>query len=165
MWRRPALPWRSPVGLGALLLAGGLGAGPAWAQDAGADIVAPAATAPEPLSAAATQPEAPPEESPGDEEGFATWYGPGFHGKRTASGERYNMHALTAAHPTLPFGTMLRVRSLLNGKQVTVRVNDRGPFTGAYIIDLSRAAAQAIGLLGVGTKEVVLSVLPTQARQ
>ena len=107
--------------------------------------------------------EAIPQDAQADEEGYATWYGPRFHGKRTASGERYNMHALTAAHPSLPFGTLLRVRSLLNGKQVTVRVNDRGPFTGAYVIDLSRAAAQAIGLLGIGTKEVAITVLSAQA--
>jgi len=79
--------------------------------------------------------------------GLAVWYGPGFHGRRTASGERYDMHALTAAHPTLPFGTRVRVTNLRNGKSVVVRINDRGPFGGKYIIDLSYAAAKAIGAL------------------
>ena len=81
------------------------------------------------------------------QEGLAVWYGPGFHGKRTASGEVYDMHTLTAAHPTLPFGTRVRVTNLKNGRSVVVRVNDRGPFGGRYIIDLSYAAAKAIGAL------------------
>ncbi|MDM7324706.1 MAG: septal ring lytic transglycosylase RlpA family protein [Thermus sp.] len=81
------------------------------------------------------------------QEGLAVWYGPGFHGKRTASGEVYDMHALTAAHPTLPFGTRVRVTNLKNGRSVVVRINDRGPFGGKYIIDLSHAAAKAIGAL------------------
>ncbi|MCS7217673.1 MAG: septal ring lytic transglycosylase RlpA family protein [Thermus sp.] len=79
--------------------------------------------------------------------GLAVWYGPGFHGRRTASGERYDMHALTAAHPSLPFGTRVRVTNLKNGRSVVVRINDRGPFGGRYIIDLSYAAAKAIGAL------------------
>jgi rare lipoprotein A len=81
------------------------------------------------------------------QEGLAVWYGPGFHGKRTASGEIYDMHALTAAHPTLPFGTWVRVTNPKNGRSVVVRINDRGPFGGRYIIDLSYAAAKAIGAL------------------
>ncbi|WP_022797845.1 septal ring lytic transglycosylase RlpA family protein [Thermus islandicus] len=81
------------------------------------------------------------------QEGLAVWYGPGFHGKRTASGEVYDMHALTAAHPRLPFGTRVRVTNLRNGRSVVVRINDRGPFGGRYIIDLSYAAAKAIGAL------------------
>jgi rare lipoprotein A len=81
------------------------------------------------------------------QEGLAVWYGPGFHGKRTASGEIYDMHALTAAHPTLPFGTRVRVTNPKNGRSVVVRINDRGPFGGRYIIDLSYAAAKAIGAL------------------
>ena len=81
------------------------------------------------------------------QEGLAVWYGPGFHGRRTASGERYDMYALTAAHPSLPFGTRVRVTNLKNGKSVVVRINDRGPFGGRYIIDLSYAAAKTIGAL------------------
>ena len=88
--------------------------------------------------------------------GLASWYGDKFHGRRTANGERFDMHALTAAHPSLPFGTRLMVRNPDNGREVTVRVNDRGPFAGARIIDLSRAAAQAIGLLEAGVGTVVL---------
>ncbi|GLV46829.1 hypothetical protein TJA_00080 [Thermus sp. LT1-2-5] len=92
------------------------------------------------------------------QEGLAVWYGPGFHGKRTASGEIYNMHALTAAHPTLPFGTRVRVTNLKNGRSVVVRINDRGPFGGRYLIDLSYAAAKAIGALSA--TRVRLEVLP-----
>lgn len=92
------------------------------------------------------------------QQGKASWYGPRFNGRRTASGERYNMNELTAAHRTLPFGTMVRVRSLVNGKEVDVRITDRGPFSRGRVIDLSRAAAEAIGMLGLGVKDVLLLV-------
>jgi len=92
------------------------------------------------------------------ERGGASWYGPGFHGRRTASGERYNMHAFTAAHRTLPFGTWVRVHSLVNGREVDVRITDRGPFIRRRVIDVSRSAAEALGMLGLGFKEVVLLV-------
>ena len=88
--------------------------------------------------------------------GGASWYGPGFHGKRTASGERYDMNAMTAAHRTLPFGTWVRVRSLVNGREVNVRITDRGPFVGTRVIDVSRSAAEALGMLSLGFKQVVL---------
>ena len=101
---------------------------------------------------------APDEPSREFERGLASWYGPGFHGRRTANGERFDMHSLTAAHKTLPFGTMVRVRSLVTGREVEVRVNDRGPFTRGRVIDLSRAAAEALGLLGLGVKNVLLLV-------
>src|SRR3954454_1585087 len=81
--------------------------------------------------------------------GAASWYGPGLHGKRTANGERFNTHALTAAHKTLPFGTKLRVTNERTGQSV-VRINDRGPYAHGRDIDLSKAAAQAVGLSGVG---------------
>lgn len=90
--------------------------------------------------------------------GHASWYGPGFHGRRTASGERFDMQDLTAAHRTLPFGTVVRVHSLVNGRDVDVRITDRGPYSGNRIIDLSRAAAEELGMLGMGFKEVVLLV-------
>jgi rare lipoprotein A len=89
--------------------------------------------------------------------GIASWYGPGFHGRRTANGERFNTNELTAAHKTLPFGTRVRVKSLVDGKEIIVRINDRGPFIAGRVIDLSRAAAQAIGLVGV--KRVVIERL------
>jgi rare lipoprotein A len=92
------------------------------------------------------------------ERGAASWYGPGFHGRLTASGERYDMNAFTAAHRTLPFGTMVRVHSLVNGRDVDLRVTDRGPFSRNRIIDVSRAAAAELGMLGLGFKEVVLLV-------
>lgn len=88
--------------------------------------------------------------------GIASWYGQAFHNLRTASGEPFNMNALTAAHPTLPFGTQLKVRNPANGRAVVVRVNDRGPFTGGRSLDLSRAAASALGILNRGTAQVEL---------
>lgn len=83
-------------------------------------------------------------------EGVASWYGGIFHGRKTANGERFSMHDFTAAHKTLPFGTRVRVRNLANGKEVIVRINDRGPYAHGRIIDLSRAAAQELGIHGVG---------------
>lgn len=91
--------------------------------------------------------------------GEASFYGAGFAGRPTASGETFNPSAMTAAHPTLPFGTELRVTNQANGKQVIVRVNDRGPFAKDRIIDLSEAAAREIGMISSGTASVVLEVL------
>lgn len=88
--------------------------------------------------------------------GKASWYGPGFQGRRTASGERFNTNSLTAAHRSLPFGSQVRVTNRTNGKSVVVRINDRGPFAHGRIIDLSRASALAIGLLGVGAVDVAM---------
>ena len=82
--------------------------------------------------------------------GGASWYGPGFQGKRTANGERFNTHALTAAHRSLPFGSRVQVTNERTGRSVVVRINDRGPFVGGRVIDLSKAAAQAVGISGVG---------------
>ncbi|MEO7794102.1 MAG: septal ring lytic transglycosylase RlpA family protein [Thermoanaerobaculia bacterium] len=93
------------------------------------------------------------------ESGVASWYGPGFDGRMTASGERYNMHAATAAHRTLPFGTVLEVRNLDNGLNTRVRINDRGPFKKDRIVDLSLAAARAIGMVGPGTARVELRTI------
>jgi len=103
-------------------------------------------------------PEAAPVDRAGAElaRGKASWYGPGFHGKRTASGERFDMNELTAAHRTLPFGTLLRVRNPRNGREVVVRINDRGPRVEDRIIDLSKAAAAALDLLQAGEARVIL---------
>jgi len=84
------------------------------------------------------------------QKGVASWYGPGFHGKKTANGERFNTNALTAAHKTLPFGTEVRVTNERTGKSVVVRINDRGPYAHGRVIDLSKAAADAVGISGVG---------------
>ena len=86
--------------------------------------------------------------------GVASWYGPGFHGRTTASGERYDMHQLTAAHKTLPFGTRVLVRNAESGQEVVVRINDRGPYVAGRVIDLSKAAAQAVGIEGLGAVEL-----------
>jgi rare lipoprotein A len=90
--------------------------------------------------------------------GKASWYGPGFDGRRTASGERFDMNALTAAHRTLAFGTRVLVRNTQNGREVVVRINDRGPHIRGRIIDLSKAAAEALDLLQMGEAPVVLMV-------
>lgn len=95
----------------------------------------------------------------GEQSGMASWYGPGFHGNRSASGEVFNQNALTAAHRTLPFGTQVRVTNLNNGQSVVVRINDRGPFSGGRIIDLSRGAANEIGMVSSGTARVRVEVL------
>jgi len=92
-------------------------------------------------------------------EGIASWYGPKFHGKRTASGERFDQDARTAAHATLPFGTQVRVTNLENGRSVEVVINDR-PGRRDRIIDVSRAAGRALGLIGPGTAPVRLEVMP-----
>jgi rare lipoprotein A len=91
--------------------------------------------------------------------GGASWYGIQFHQRRTANGERFDMSAFTAAHRTLPFGTAVCVRSLTNGREVLVRVNDRGPFGPGRVIDLSRAAAEAIDMVGLGIKQVAITVV------
>lgn len=93
------------------------------------------------------------------ERGVASWYGPKFDGRATASGERFDMYAMTAAHPSLPFGTVLEVRNLDNGKTCRVRVNDRGPFVRGRIVDLSFAAARALDMVGAGTARVELAVV------
>ncbi|MDR2144704.1 MAG: septal ring lytic transglycosylase RlpA family protein [Treponema sp.] len=90
------------------------------------------------------------------QEGIASWYGAEFEGKPTASGEVFNASMFTAAHPTLPFGTMLKVTNKHNNKTVTVRINDRGPFVSARIIDLSRAAAQQLDMIKTGTAPVLV---------
>ena len=94
------------------------------------------------------------------ERGIASWYGSKFDGRRTASGERYDMTELTAAHPTLPFGTRVGVRNTRTGREVVVRINDRGPFSKNRIIDLSSAAAREVGVVGPGTASVEHYLVP-----
>lgn len=92
-------------------------------------------------------------------DGIASWYGPNFHGKHTSNGEIYDMYQKTAAHKTLPMNTMVRVTNKNNGRSVVVRINDRGPFVGTRIIDLSRASAQQIQMIGAGTAPVEIEIL------
>ena len=96
------------------------------------------------------------EEPASFQQGAASWYGPGFHNRLTANGERFNMNEMTAAHKTLPFGTMVLVKSEQTGKSVTVRINDRGPYAKGRIIDLSRAAAKQLGVKDMGVYRVKL---------
>lgn len=91
--------------------------------------------------------------------GLATWYGEAFHGRTTASGETFNMNALTACHPTLPFGSLVKVVNLKNGRSVVVRITDRGDLEQGRIIDLSRAAADKLAMTQKGVVPVVLDVL------
>ena len=92
--------------------------------------------------------------------GQASWYGPGFYGNRTASGEVFRPGTFTAAHRTLPFGTRVRVTNLWNGRSTVVRINDRGPFHGNRVIDLAHGAASELGLTSSGIAQVRLEVLP-----
>lgn len=92
----------------------------------------------------------------------ASWYGPGFHGRPTASGEIYNQNALTAAHPTLPLGSQVEVTNPANGKSVHVRINDRGPFIRGRSIDLSRQAARELGIIKPGVSRVRIKRLSTR---
>lgn len=95
-------------------------------------------------------------------EGTASWYGPGFDGRNTASGERYDMHRMTAAHRSLPFGTRVLVREPSSGKSVIVTINDRGPFVENRVLDLSLGAAEALGIVEQGIAPVTATVLPPQ---
>lgn len=98
---------------------------------------------------------------PFHQRGLASWYGKRYHGNKTSSGETYDMYAMSAAHPTLPIPSYARVTNVANGKSVVVRINDRGPFHSARIIDLSYAAAHKIGIVGAGQAQVeVESVIP-----
>jgi len=92
-------------------------------------------------------------------QGIASYYADQFHGRTTANGETFDMNALTAAHRSFPFGTILRVTNVENGKSVVVRVNDRGPFVEGRIIDLSLGAAKAVDIIGRGTAQVIIDVL------
>jgi rare lipoprotein A len=97
------------------------------------------------------------------QEGVVSWYGAQFHDRKTASGERFDSGAFTMAHPKLPFGTMVRVTNLRNGRSVVVRVNDRGPFVGKRIADLSQAAASEIGMMHKGVARTRIEVLDRDA--
>lgn len=96
---------------------------------------------------------------PSTQMGVASYYGKQFHGRKTANGERFDMNKLTAAHRTYPFGTILEVTNLRNNKQVTVRVNDRGPYAGGRVIDLSKQAAQQLGFVNNGVTKVKIEVV------
>ena len=100
-----------------------------------------------------------------DETGIASWYGPKFHGKRTANGEFFDMNAVSAAHKTLPMPSMVRVTNLDNGRQISVRVNDRGPFVRGRIIDMSRRGAQLLGFRHKGTARVRVRIMSEESRQ
>jgi len=93
------------------------------------------------------------------EVGIASWYGPGFHGNLTANGETYDMYGVSAAHKTLPFGTIVRVIELDTRRSMVVRINDRGPFVEGRIIDLSKGAAEELGIVDKGITKVGLRII------
>jgi rare lipoprotein A len=107
-------------------------------------------------------PPAPPPAADWSEVGVASWYGEPFHGRTTASGEVYDMEAMTAAHPSLPFGTVVHVYNMDNGRSTQVRINDRGPFARGRILDLSRRAARDIEMIGPGTARVRITIVPSE---
>lgn len=180
LWRRrwPHALLAVPVLGGAVALAALCGPEPVWAQgfSAEADALAPnlLSVPGEAMLIDPVRPERPPVDAPlivplivpgaqlelsADEVGLASWYGAKFHKRRTASGELFDMKALTAAHPTLPFGSLVCVRSQATGRSVVVRINDRGPHTRKRVIDLSRGAAEVLGMVGLGLKPVELFAL------
>lgn len=99
------------------------------------------------------------------ETGRASWYGPGFHGKLTANGERFDQRAMTAAHPTLQLPSIIRVTNVANGRSVILRVNDRGPYHGGRVLDVSEAAAEALNFKHLGTTKVRIDVLGEESRR
>lgn len=129
----------------------------------------PVKTEPSPSKKQPAAGETAPPAAPGTEalapyqEGIASWYGPGFQGKKTSNKEIYNMHDLTAAHQTLPFETHVMVTNLRNGRSVVVRINDRGPFVKGRVIDLSFAAARLLDMIDEGTAPVRLEILPDRS--
>lgn len=150
--RRPAL-------LAALALSAALQG--AWASEADEVFEAVEVHLPTAVHLAAAEAAA---AAAADHHGEASWYGPGFHGRRTANGERFDKQALTAAHRTLPFGTRVRVEDTRTGRAVDVRINDRGPFSHRRrIIDLSEAAAHALGMVrNIGIATVRITILPRE---
>jgi rare lipoprotein A len=119
------------------------------------------------VSACAQTPPSPPSPPPAADRavftqtGVASWYGKSHHGRTTANGEKFDMEALTAAHRTLPFGTIVKVSNLTNGRSVTVRINDRGPYVAGRIIDLSARAARDLGIAEDGIARVRIEQLPS----
>lgn len=131
---------------------------PAGAEETPADTADSETTLPP------TQPELPPDAKPlWSETGVASWYGAPYHNRRASNGEVYDMHAMTAAHRTLPLGSVVRVTDLKTGASAVVRITDRGPFIEGRVIDLSRSAADKIGIVQRGTAEVRIDVLKTPA--
>ena len=149
-------------GLAAVLFVGSLGAaqGPTSSGSKDTQVTLPRQVQPEAQRASQTTKHQKPYQV-----GTASWYGSDFEGRATASGEPYNMYDLTAAHPTLPLGTWVRVTNLHNGRRVYVRINDRGPIIPGRIIDLSYSAASALNFTSKGLQRVRLDVVPPRQEQ
>jgi rare lipoprotein A (peptidoglycan hydrolase) len=127
-------------------------------------VLAGCATPRGPVTAPVPEQRPPAGQVPSVQTGYASWYGKRHHGRETASGEAYNMNALTAAHPSLPLGTRLRVTNLRNGRSVEVRVNDRGPVVDGRVLDLSYAAARDLGAVAPGVIPVRVRVIALPAQ-
>ena len=158
------------LGAGAAPAAASDGAGPRLLQAAPQSATARPAAGSQRATLLPRAPDAPLETEAAPEDvvtmsftGLASWYGKRFHGRRTASGERFDMAALTAAHPNLPFGSRVRVTNLANGRSVVVIINDRGPMVKSRLIDLSHAAAKQLGIVEDGVAEVRVDVLADAA--
>jgi rare lipoprotein A len=149
---------RLAYGLAVMLSVASLGAGAARGPHSSEASVIPELSAPGPMRVVVT----PKRLSKPFQVGTASWYGEYFEGRPTASGEPYNMNAFTAAHPSLPLGTYVRVTNLRNHKSVIVRVNDRGPVVDGRIIDLSYGAARSLGMKARGIQRVRLDLIPTR---
>jgi len=171
---RASFPWAAVPALAAALLCGCAsrggyykGDGPGGPPPVNLDKIADATPRAEPLNAGANTPYTALGRKyvpytalkPYRARGVATWYGRKFHGKKTASGERYDMYAMSAAHTILPIPSYARVTNLANGKSVVVRINDRGPFHADRIIDLSYAAAYKLGFVTAGSAKVEVEAL------
>lgn len=143
-----------------LLLAVALGACTRVGAEEAPPPAAPSGPVPPPVAGPGVSAEDLPSDLEGwTQQGVASWYGEPFHGRTTASGERYDMYAATAAHRVLPFGARVRIHNLDNGRQTVLRINDRGPFVDGRIIDVSLAGARELGLVGPGTARVIVEVV------
>jgi len=156
-WLQRPRSWTLPaLFLAAITAAGCASRGPVTTSP---PVIVPEPAPAEPPAPGIAQPPATGEPGIYVEQGIASWYGVPFHGRRAANGEIFDMNTLVAAHRTLPFGSILRVTNLANGRQVEVRVIDRGPFVRDRVLDLARAAAIALDMLGTGTAPVRIELL------
>ncbi|MFZ7125863.1 MAG: septal ring lytic transglycosylase RlpA family protein [Desulfobacterales bacterium] len=164
---RPCARLKRLAAAASVVLVLAAGCAPAVQRETGvppAPEAVPTATQPKPYRVDGQWYQPIPDASGFQQRGTASWYGEPFHGRRTSSGEIYDMYGLTAAHKTLPMGTMVRVRNLQNGQNLDVRINDRGPFVHGRVIDLSYGAARKLGVVGPGTAPVEIAAIAAPAQ-
>jgi rare lipoprotein A len=156
---RTLRPVSGRIGIAALFLLAACSSDPRGFRDPANPLVVPPGMYDPPGQRAPTVPRQSFNRPVVDAVGLASWYGSRYHGRLTASGERFDMNAPTAAHRTLPFGSRVRVTNLANGRSVTVRINDRGPFVAQRIIDVSRSVARQLGFIQAGVARVRLHLV------